>query len=203
MLMVHSRQLVAAAAGAALLAMGGCHVESDKRGDGKNVNISTPFGGLHVRTNDGAVLESIGIAGYPGATLVKKGKDKDTGAADVDMHFGSFQLRVKAATYRTDDAIDKVEAFYRNDLKRYGDVIACRGNKPVGDPTRTMAGLTCENHNDHHISVDDTNGKSDLQLKAGSHSHQHIVSLKPDHDGTQLSLVVLDLPSGTGDDDSK
>src|SRR5437868_8913691 len=124
-------QLAAGVAAAALLAMSGCHVDK-KSGNGDNVNISTPFGGLRVRTNDGSVLESIGLAQYPGATLVKKGKKGDD-SADVDMHFGSFQLRVKAANYHTDDPLDKVEVFYRNDMKRYGDVITCRGHNAVGE----------------------------------------------------------------------
>jgi hypothetical protein len=198
MLSVYSKRMIAGAALAGLVAATGCHVESDKRGDGKNVNISTPFGGLHVRTNDGAVLESIGLAAYPGATPVKKNKDEDS--ADVDMRFGSFQLRVKAATYHTDDSMDKVEAFYRSDLKRFGDVIACRGNKAVGDPPRTLTGLTCEENNHKHISVGDSDGNNEFHLKAGSPSHQHIVGLKPDKDGTQFALVVLDLPTGSKDD---
>lgn len=194
---VSSHRILAAAAGAAFLAASGCRVQSDKRGDGKNVNISTPFGGLHVRTNDSAVLENIGLAAYPGATPVKK---KDEDAADVDMHFGSFQLRVKAATYHTDDPVDKVEAFYRNDLKRYGDVIACRGNQAVGEPSRTMTGLTCNDSNHRHISVDDSDTHNEFHLKAGSPSHQHIVGIQPDHGGTRFALVVLDLPTGSHED---
>lgn len=197
MLNVSSKRILAAAAGAAFLTTTGCRVQADKRGDGKNVNISTPFGGLHVRTNDASVLESIGLAPYPGATPVKK---KDEDAADVDMHFGSFQLRVKAATYHSNDPVDKVEAFYRNDLKRYGDVIACRGNQAVGEPARTMTGLTCNDSNHRHISVDDSNSHNEFHLKAGSPNHQHIVGLQPDNGGTRLALVVLDLPTGSHDD---
>ncbi len=198
MLNVYSRRMFAGAAMAGVMSMMGCHVESGKRGDGKNVNISTPFGGLHVRTNDASVLESIGLAAYPGATPVKKNKDEDS--ADVDMHFGSFQLRVKAATYHTDDSMDKVEAFYRNDLKRYGDVVACRGNKAVGEPTRTMTGLSCQDSNHRHISVGDSDTNNEFHLKAGSPSHQHIVGLKPDQGGTQFALVVLDLPTDAADE---
>jgi hypothetical protein len=198
MLNVHSKRIFAGAAAAGLLAAVGCHVQSDKRGDGKNVNISTPFGGLHVRTNDESVLENIGLAAYPGATPVKKNKDEDS--ADVDMHFGSFQLRVKAANYHTDDPLEKVEAFYRNDMKRYGDVITCQGHEPVGEPTKTMAGLTCEDNPHRRITVSENDGKAALHLKAGSRNHQHIVGLEPDHGGTRFALVVLDLPSATSDD---
>src|ERR1039457_2744119 len=110
---------VAVAMATTLLA--GCRVESDKHGDSDNVKISTPFGGMQVKTNDAVVVEDIGLPAYPAAQLVKK--DKDNGSADVNMNFGSFHLRVKAASFRTDDSPDKVEAFYRNGMKRYGDVI--------------------------------------------------------------------------------
>ena len=188
-------------AAAALLTLAGCHVDANKQGGKDNVNISTPFGGLHVRTNENNVLENIGIASYPGATLVQRGTHKGDGSADVDMHFGSFQLRVKAATYHADDPVDKVESYYRDDLKRYGDVIACRGRQSVGEPTKTMAGLSCEDGAHHRISVDDTDSKGELQLKAGSRNHQHIVSLHSDHGGTQFVLVALDLPASSSDDD--
>ena len=198
MLSVYSKRIVAGAAVAGLFSAAGCHVDTDKHGDSKNVNISTPFGGLHVRTNDAAALENIGLAAYPGATPVAKNKDQDS--ADVDMHFGSFQLRVKAATYHTDDPMDKVEAFYRNDMKRFGDVIACRGNKTVGEPDHTMAGLTCQDTNHKHISVGDSDDHNEFHLKAGSPHHQHIVGLQPDHGGTKFALVALDLPTGSDDD---
>src|SRR5580698_3861403 len=119
----------------------GCRVEEDKHGDSKDVRISTPFGGMHIKTNDADVLETIGVGLYPGATPEKK--NNDDGAADVDMNFGGYQLRVKAAGFWTSDSPDKVEAFYRSELKRYGDVIACHGTHPVGLPTKTLEGLTC------------------------------------------------------------
>ncbi len=61
------------------------------------------------------------------------------------MSFGSFQLRVKAASYRTQDSPEQVAGFYRKALGRYGDVIQCQNDKPVGSPTRTSEGLGCDN----------------------------------------------------------
>ncbi len=115
---------------AATALMSGCRIESDKRNGNDNVKIATPFGGMTVKTNDDAVVEGLGLPVYPGAELVKK--DKNNGAADVNMSFGSFQLRVKAASYRTQDTPDQVTAFYRKALGRYGDVIQCQHDKPVG-----------------------------------------------------------------------
>jgi hypothetical protein len=177
---------------AALVAMGlttmlmaGCHVDEHKNGDGDNVKIETPFGGLQVRTNDAAVLQDIGLPAYPGAQVVKK--DKDDGSADVNMSFGSFHLGVKAASYRTSDSPDKVEAFYRNELKRYGDVIKCQNEKPVGTPTRTF-----DEHPDRNA----------LELRTGSEQRQRIVEIEPDGGGTKIGMVLLDLPKGSSGEEN-
>jgi hypothetical protein len=95
------------------------------------------------------------------------------------MSFGSFQLRVKAASYRTQDSPEDVTAFYRKALGRYGDVIQCQNDKPVGTPTITAEGLTCGSEKQNHVYVnDDESGK--MQLKAGSKQHQHIASIDPE-----------------------
>ena len=195
--------VVAAGVAAALLA--GCRVQTDKHGDSDNVKISTPFGGMQVKTNDAVVVGDLGLPAYPGAQLVKK--DKDDGSADVNMNFGSFQLRVKAVSYQTGDSPEKVEAFYRAGLKQFGDVIACRDNRVVGTPARTLEGLTCDNEVKNHISVDDKPSKGGLELKAGSQQHQHIVEIDAEGGGTKIGLVALDLPgdatSQSGDEQNR
>jgi hypothetical protein len=180
----------------------GCRIESDKHGDNDNVKIATPFGGMDIKTNDAAVVDGIGLPVYPGAELVKKKKNND-GAADINMSFGSFQLRVKAASYKTPDSPEKVAAFYRKALGRYGDVIDCKNNQAVGSPTRTAEGLTCDNLKENHISVDDDMSDK-RELKAGSKQHQHIVSIDSDGSGSKMGLVSLDLPGhfSLGDSDN-
>lgn len=183
--------MIALGALCAAVLVSGCHVSSDKHGDGDNVKISTPFGGMQVKTDNAAVLQEIGLPQYPGATLVKN--DKDKGSADVNLNFGSFHLKVNAASYRTADSPDMVMAFYRKALAKYGDVIECKNYKPVGTPLATSEGLTCDDHGGNHISVsDDMPGKS--QLKAGSKQHQHLVEMSADGGGTKFGLVALDLP---------
>ena len=193
-------QMTVAMAIAGTVLMSGCRVESNKQGGNENVKIATPFGGMQVKTNDATVLEGMGLPAYPGAVLVKK--ENDHGAADVNMSFGSFHLRVKAASYRTPDSPDKVESFYRKALGRYGSVIECSNDKPVGEPTRTEEGLTCDNDKKHVEINDDMSRK--MELKAGSKQHQHIVAINPEGTGTKLGLVALDLPGHfTGDNENK
>ena len=197
--------MVWAAVGIAVMSIAGCRIESDKHGDNNNVKISTPFGGMQVKTDDSVTLENLGLAAYPGAQAVKHGKDG--GPADVNMNFGSFQLRVKVVNYRTGDAPDKVEAFYRTELKQLGDVIACRDGSAVGTPTQTIDGLTCDKEVENHVTVDNHLSKTGLELKTGSKLHQHIVEIDADGSGTKFSLVALDLPgkmtSGSENDDRR
>jgi hypothetical protein len=191
--------LVGAMAASTML-MSGCRIENDKHGDSDNVKIATPFGGMSVKTNEAAGVDAIGLPVYPGAVMVKK-KDKNDGAADINLSFGSFSLKVKAASYTTPDSPDLVAAFYRKALGRYGDVIQCQNDKPVTSQTRTADGLTCDDDQKNHIKVDnDLSGK--LELKAGSKQHQHIVGIDPDGSGTKIGMVALDLPGhiSVGDD---
>lgn len=176
---------------AAAMLVAGCHVETDKHGDGDNVKVSTPFGGVQVKTNSADVLESIDLAVYPGAQPEKK--DKDNGAADVNVNFGSFQMRVNAVSYRSDDSPEKVEKFYRGEMKRFGDVVACRDGRAVGQPISTPEGLTCDNEVKNHVNL--SNHKGELQLKAGSKQRQHIVQIDAYGGGTKIGLVALVLPN--------
>jgi hypothetical protein len=188
---MQTKRSLAAAMVLGVMLASGCRIESDKHGDNDNVKIATPFGGLQVKTNDAAV-EGIGLPVYPGAVLVKKQKDND-GAADINMSFGGFQLRVKAAGYKTPDSPDQVKAFYRKALGRYGNVIECQNDRAVGLPSQTAEGLTCDNEKQNHITVgNEISGK--VELKAGSKQHQHIVGIDQDGSGTKMGLVALDLP---------
>jgi hypothetical protein len=185
----------------ATLALSGCYVSSHKSGKGgDNVDIGTPFGGMHVKTNKDADTSAIGLTVYPGAVPAKDDKGKDNDAADINMNFGDFHLGVKAATFTTTDSPAKVEAFYRNDMKRYGDVIKCHGDQTIGTPVRTSQGLTCKdedkkNNGDNKIHAN-VNDNDSPELRAGSPKHQHIVGIEPKNGGTKIGLVMLDLPGG-------
>ena len=181
----------------------GCRVD---HGDGKNDNVKvvTPFGGLSVRTDDQAVQGNVGLANYPGATVVQKDKDggHDSGSADVNLSFGNFHLGVKAVSYRTPDDPAKVMAFYTKDMARYGVVLHCRDDRPVGTPAVTQDGLTCEKKKGNQNIDADFTAKD--ELRAGSKLHQHIVGIEREGTSTRFSLVALDLPGHLGiEDDNK
>jgi hypothetical protein len=200
--------LVLAGLGAALAAsigLAGCRVNVDKDANGKekNVQVDTPFGGVHVNTDQTSAAD-LGLPLYPGAEPVTD--DDKHKSADVHLGFGEWQLRVKAVSYSTSDSQEKVAAFYKKALTRFGDVITCQGSSPVGTPTVTHEGLNCEdNDKNNKVKFDSSDFRQDFQLKAGSKRHQHIVGFEDSKAGkTKFALVALDLPANIGmDDDTK
>jgi hypothetical protein len=188
------RKLLAAATALGLILAAGCRIQVDKDKDGKekNVKIDTPLGGLHVRADDTSAAD-VGLPAYPGAHIAPD-KDGDK-SADVHLGFGEWQLRVKVVTYDTSDSQDKVVAFYQKALGRYGDVVSCQGDQPVGTPAVTREGLSCsDDKGNSHVHVSD---RSTFSLRAGSRHHQHIVGIeKSSESGTRFSLVELQLPEG-------
>jgi hypothetical protein len=210
---MHSRALAAAGAAAMLafaVGLSGCRVHTEKGADGqeKSVQVDTPFGGMHVNTNQTTAAD-LGLPAYPGAQIVTD-KDNDK-SADVHMGFGQWELRVKAVNYSTPDSQDKVVAFYKKALGRFGDVIACQDKNPVGTPIATSEGLTCSDEGSAHVHVDNDGqsygyhgGQSGFQLKAGSKRHQHIVGFESSAPGeTRFSLVEIVLPAAATGDSGK
>jgi hypothetical protein len=181
------------------LATVGCSINVNKgaNGEDKKVKIDTPLGNIHVNADKPSA--SLGIAIYPGAVAQPDHDgDKD---ADVQLGFGEWKMRVQVAHYNSGDDRDKVLAYYRKSLGRYGDVIECKDDQPVGSPEKTAEGLTCsENDKDHHVKMN--TGNHGLTLRAGSKRHQHIVAFDKDDAAsasgpTKFTLIALDLPAET------
>src|SRR5713101_8402692 len=110
----------------ALVLLMGCrvNVKKDKNGEDKNVDITTPFGGIHVNNN--ADVRDTGLPVYPGARLKPKNGDHDSKSANVSISAGGYGVKVVALEYETDDAPTKVIAYYQDQLKKYGKVLQCR-----------------------------------------------------------------------------
>ncbi|MGA8041307.1 MAG: hypothetical protein WCA37_00755 [Terracidiphilus sp.] len=185
MILLSSLALVAWVAGCRV------NVDKDSSGQDKRVQVDTPLGGVHVNT-DQTTAADLGLPVYPGAQIVKD--DDDSKSADVHIGLGAWQLRVRVVSYSSPDSQDKIEAFYKKALARFGPVLTCQNNAAVGTPTQTPEGLTCADDK-KHTNVDIGGG---VQLKAGSKHRQHIVGFEEPKDRqTRFSLVSLDLPSMT------
>jgi hypothetical protein len=203
------------AAPLACLLLAGCHITENDHGDHKNVDIGTPFGSMKVNTAKNLDPNAFGISAYPGAVPIKdKGDNDDSNNANVSMNFGPFHLGVKAADFQSSDPSDKIIAFYLKDLaSRYGSVIECRGHSSVGSADHTSQGLTCNDDQHTHIntgvghskgfSIHSGDSSGDLELRAGSPQHLHIVGVEQHDGGIKIGLVALDLPSDISNHSSK
>lgn len=177
-----------------LLILPGCNVHEEKsaNGEDKNVSIETPVGDLHVG-NDVDVRDA-GLSVYPGAQLKPK-KDDDDSSANLSISTSAFGLKVVAAEYTSTDSPDKITAYYRKELKKYGNVLDCHTEK-VGnnvnvhsDDKGRSGPVTCEGSNTGNV----------LELKAGTQDNQHVVSIQPQDKGTDFSLVYVKLRGKQGD----
>jgi hypothetical protein len=193
---ISMRTLQTLAALLVLALLAGCHV-TNHNGKDNDVDLKSPFGSMHIKTDDSVDTANLGLSVYPGSTVWKDddsdAKNHDSHSANIDMSFGDFHLGVKATSLRSTDSTDKILAFYRKDMTRYGDVIECKNTTPVGTPTRTSQGLTCNSDTDHnnvHISDGD-----EIELRAGSEQHIHLVSVRNKDGAEKISLVALDLPT--------
>jgi len=192
---------------AALLAgAAGCRVQVNKDANGKdkNVQVDTPFGGVHVNTNQTTAAD-LGLPVYPGAQIIED-KDHDK-SADVHLGFGQWELRLKAVSYATGDKQEQVVAFYKKALGRYGEVLTCQEKTAVGKPAVTSEGLTCEDNKNMNFQIGNQSvggTEKGVELKAGSKSHQHIVGFEAADGGrTRFTMVSVDLPEGTKSDSAK
>jgi len=154
-------------------------VKKDDNGQDKNVDINTPFGGIHV--NENADVRDTGLPVYAGARQKKKDDSGDEKSANVNISTSEFGVKVVAVEYESDDAPSKLVAYYKNELKKFGNVLECHSESENYTYKGDSDELKCEGNN--HSNT--------LELKVGTKSNQHIVSIKPQGKGSDFALVYV------------
>lgn len=154
---------------------------------------------LDMHANGQATAKDIGLPEYPGAVPFQ---DKDnSGAANLGFALNGFHVGLRVVSYTTSAAPERVLAFYRRPLSRYGEVLECDHGRPVGPLARTHSGLTCSDSQNEHVDVNGSDSSSDHELRAGTPEKYRIVAV----DGTdaatrrtKFGLVLLELPKSEG-----
>jgi hypothetical protein len=179
----------------ALLALPACsvNVKKDEEGQDKKVDIETPVGGIHVSKD--AEVRDIGLPVYPGARPKEKGENGDENNAKVSLSSNFFGLRVAALGYTSDDPPEKIVAYYKEQLKKYGDVLECHTNHP-----HAGADMNPDDHSadSKQLKCDGDNSGKTIELKVGTKQNQHIVSVEPGKSGkgSDFGLVYVQLRGG-------
>ena len=170
---------------AALLILGACsiNVKKEKNGQDKQVDINSPFGGIHV--NKDVNPEEVGIVVYPGAHLKDKTGNNDDTSANVNISGFGYGLRVVALKYESKDSPDKVVSYYKDQLKKYGNVLVCHTNH-----MDINADIKDHEHGSHDLTCEGSSGVN-VELKVGTKENQHIVAVEPEGSGSSFSLVYV------------
>jgi len=159
-------------------------VKDHNNGGSDKVDIDTPVGSFHV--NEQADVHDIGVAVYPGARQKPKTKDGDSKSANVNISSSFFGVKVVAIEYESDDPPDKVLAFYQDQLKKFGPVIQCHTHKHTGDLT-----VEAGKNGSESVKCEGDNSGNVVELKVGTESDQHLVSVEPEGKGSDFSLVYV------------
>ena len=185
------RQAISVAvAVAAMLLLAACsvNVKKNESGEDKKVDIETPFGGVHV--NKDADVRDTGLDVYPGARKKADTHDGEEKSANVNISTGAFGLKVVAIEFQSDDPPDKLIAFYKTQLKKYGNVIECHSSKHGGD-VNVNAGHDHKHDSNKPVSCDGGDSGKIIELKVGTEDNQHLVSIEPDGKGSSFALVYV------------
>jgi hypothetical protein len=180
------RAVSVGAAIAAVMLLSACsvNVKKESNGQDKQVDISTPVGGIHV--SKGADAADTGLAVYPGSRLKQEDSGDSDKSANVNISGFGYGLKVVALQYESDDAPAKVVAFYKDQLKKYGAVLEC----PASGHFNLNMKYSDKSGESHALTCDGGSGKN-LELKVGTEENQHIVAVESEGKGSRFSLVYV------------
>ena len=139
----------------------------------QGVEVTTSKGSLTAKNQ--ADLKEIGVPAYPGSRL--RADSNESPRATLGLWVSEKGFRLVALKYESPDGPDKILAYYRKALARFGTVLQCPGG------TTTSSGLTCK---DHEMKA------GEVDLMAGSSETRRIVGVEPaPGGGTRFELVYL------------
>jgi hypothetical protein len=187
-------KLLFAPLAAALFILPACSINAhDKGSDGeKRVDIKSPMGDLHV--SEEADIREAGLTLYPGARPAPKDGGDDQKSANVNLSLPGFSLKVVAAEFISDDAPEKIIAYYNQELPKYGKLIQCRGGWSGGH-----ANYDKHDELSKPVSCGNEGSGDGVELKVGTEGNQHIVSVKPSGKGSKFALVYVRMHTGKED----
>lgn len=126
-----------------------------------------------------ATPKEIGLPLYPGSRRHKDDSD-DSSSIQLGAWGGSSGFKLLVLKMDSDASPDKVTAFYRKALSKYGKVLNC---SDAAEKNKSSDGLDCES---------DHGDKDETVLKSGTKDAKHIVSIKSNGSGSVYDLVYVE-----------
>jgi hypothetical protein len=135
--------------------------------------------GIGFIASKNATSKEIGLPLYPGSRRHKDDSD-DSSSIQLGAWGGSSGFKLLVLKMDSDASPDKVTAFYRKALSKYGKVLNC---SDAAEKNKSSDGLDCEAD---HADKDET------VLKSGKKDAKHIVSIKSNGSGSVYDLVYVE-----------
>jgi hypothetical protein len=155
----------------------------DKKGSGKT-DSGTDQEGFGIVASKHAGAKDVGLPMYPGARE-HKDKSEDSPAVKFGLWGGNSGFKLAVLKLESNDGPEKVAAFYRKALAKYGKVLDCRGSSKV------TTGENKGSSSDELGCDDDQPENGELVLKAGTKQEQHVVGIKSSGGLTLIQLVYV------------
>ena len=170
------RAMVLGICSAALLILPAVSQDKDK-----NLDVRSPMGDLHVGKD--ADAQKAGLPIYPGA---RQQNSENHDPLNLALSTENFGMKLIVAKYETDDPAEKVLAFYREKMKKYGKVLECHNTGDKGD---------IHNDDDHGgsnpVKCEGDDSGPVRELKVGTEDNQRVVAIEDPQGGKRTSFAVI------------
>lgn len=143
--------------------------------------------GAGIYFNAEANAKDVGLPIYPGARP-HKDKDDENPSAKFGLWGSSFAFKLAVVKLESSDPPQKIAAFYKKALAKYGTVLDCAVDSSKArdkDESKESNKLTCEG---------DKPDPGGMTFKAGTKEKQHVVGIEPDGSGSLIHLVYVESP---------
>jgi hypothetical protein len=158
---------------------------AQNRDEEKGLDVQSSIGDMHLG-ND-ADSHQVGLPIYPGARERKH--DENRSNANLSLFTSAFGVKLVVLNYDSNDAPDKVIAYYRQKLKKYGKVLQCRTSDRSGDLNASNDSHDSPQSKELQCKGDQTGDT--IELKAGTEDNQHLVAVSPAENGGKGSTFAL------------
>lgn len=143
--------------------------------------------GAGIYFNAEANAKDVGLPIYPGARP-HKDKDDDKPSAKFGLWGSSFAFKLAVVKLESNDSPQKVAAFYKKALAKYGTVLDCSdasSQTSQKDENESSKKLTCEGDKPDPLK---------MTFKSGTKEKQHVVGIEPNGPGSVFQLVYVESP---------
>lgn len=145
-----------------------------------------------------ATEKDLGLPFYPGAKPYKGNDDSDS-SLNVGFQGASDAFKLVVMKLESSDSPEKIAAFYRKALSKYGTVLDC--SKATREAGKNAGGKNDSDRNEEKDAKsnrltceDDDRTKQGYSYRSGTKDNMHVVGIEPDGKNTVISLVYVKSP---------